>query len=496
MTDFSTPQRQSPIGVLVMFFDTVRQFARAFWPIALLYVFREKSYDFLVISVGVFGFIAVAGIAAYLKYLNFTFYIDAENNEFIISEGIFNKSKTAIQLEKIQQVNINQSLIQRIISVYELDVDSAGSSNKEGMIKAVSHDLALALKAKLLDNAHRVSSGDSTDANPSTAETDSLINISLLSLLKIGITSNYIRSIGLILAFFVTVYENVRQLVNTESIDEAQLEQYLTQGFMARSLLIFVVMMLLLLLVINILRTVVKFYGMHMTRQSGSLLLAYGLINKKSTILRPQRAQIAFVTRNFFQKRLDVSEIKIRQAGGGEGKQKNSIVEIPGCDEKERDAIMRLLYDVVPQKGIMLRPNIRKLIFSIFLSIVLPLGVFALVAINEPLLMEYVWIVPIYIALIGLIVYFSYRNYRLFVSEGFIIKQSGAWDVTNQIIEPAKIQAVSTSQLFWHKGLNIGSLTLHTAGGNLDFQLGEFDRMRQYVNHWLHEIETSDRNWM
>jgi membrane protein YdbS with pleckstrin-like domain len=41
--------------------------------------------------------------------------LDNENEEFIINEGIFNKTKTIIQLNRIQQVNINQSLIQRLV---------------------------------------------------------------------------------------------------------------------------------------------------------------------------------------------------------------------------------------------------------------------------------------------------------------------------------------------------------------------------------------------
>jgi putative membrane protein len=44
--------------------------------------------------------------------------------------------------------------------------------------------------------------------------------------------------------------------------------------------------------------------------------------------------------------------------------------------------------------------------------------------------------------------------------------------------------------------LNIGSVTLHTAGGNLAFQLGNYSVIKQQVNLWLYEIETSDSNWM
>ena len=84
----------------------------------------------------------------------------------------------------------------------------------------------------------------------------------------------------------------------------------------------------------------------------------------------------------------------------------------------------------------------------------------------------------------------------MFITDDFIIKQSGAWDISNEIIEPSKIQAISTSQLFWHKNINIGSITLHTAGGAIAFQLGNYIQLKEYINLWLYELETSDSNWM
>jgi putative membrane protein len=93
------------------------------------------------------------------------------------------------------------------------------------------------------------------------------------------------------------------------------------------------------------------------------------------------------------------------------------------------------------------------------------------------------------------IVYFSFRNNRLFINDDFSLgKRSLGCD--NEIIEPGKIQAITTSQLFWHKSVDIGSITIHTAGGNISFQLGNFTTIKQYVNLWLYEMETSDSNWM
>jgi putative membrane protein len=84
----------------------------------------------------------------------------------------------------------------------------------------------------------------------------------------------------------------------------------------------------------------------------------------------------------------------------------------------------------------------------------------------------------------------------LFVNKNHIIKQNGAWDIENKIIEIDKIQALSTSQLFWHKSINIGSLTIHTAAGNEIFHLGNYEKVKEHINQWLYKIETSNSNWM
>lgn len=499
--DFSQPQRQSSIGVLVMFFYTLQQFIRALWPMLVIWVFKFDEINKLYLGLGIIAVIVLVGVVSYLKYLNFTFFLDEENEEFIITEGILNKSKTTIQLNKIQQVNINQSLIQKFVGVYALDVDTAGSSKKEGSIKAISHQLALELKARLLENERKPIITDSeseqsiiTEASP---EEHPFIKISFLTLLKVGITSNYLRSFGLLILFVSTIYENVSNFIEDDFIDDQSIDTYFDDTAIFKGILILVTILFLLVLIINLVRVVFKYFDYKIAKQKGSLLLSFGLLNTKSTIIKPEKVQITTVTRNYFQKKMDILEIKIKQATSGEPEEKKSAIEIPGCSELERDQILKLLFKSIPEKGAMLKPNFRKLVFSIFTTIVLPLSVFfAFAEWIEPQAFEFVYLVPVYAIFIGLILYFSFRNYRLFISDHFIIKQSGAWDIENEIIEPGKIQAITTSQLFWHKKADIGSIILHTAGGNVAFQLGDFTRIKNYVNLWLYEIETSDSNWM
>ena len=501
--DFSQPQRQSSIGILVMFFYTLQQYARALWPMIVIWIFKFDEVNKLYFFLGMLTIFVSIGVVSYLKYLNFTFFLDAENEEFIITEGVFNKTKTAIQLRKIQQVNINQSFIQKLVGVYELDVDTAGSNKKEGAIKAISHELALDLKFRLLENEElKTTIGTETTSLEETEQklfevAHPFIKISFLSLLKVGITSNYGRSIALLLIFFSTIYENFQNFGDESNVYKEKVGSYIDKNLVLQTILTSIVLLFVVVLVVNVIRTVFKYYDYKITRQKGSLLLSFGLLNTKSTIIKPEKVQITTVKRNYFQKKMGILELKIKQATSGEKEESKSVIEIPGCNETERDAILKLLFHQIPEKGLMLQPNFRKLIFSVFLSIGLPL--FGFIEVGywiEPILFEYNYVVPIYVIFIGLIQYFKFKNNRLFIHKNFIIKQSGAWDISSDIIEPSKIQAITTSQLFWHKKLNIGSIILHTAGGNIAFQLANYSIVKQQVNLWLYEIETSDSNWM
>ena len=497
--NFNQPQRQSLVGVLVLFFDTLQKLGRAFLPLVLIYLFKVDFKNKLLILLGFLIILVVVGVIAYLRYLNFTFYIDKEHDEFIVNEGIINKTKTTIQLNKIQQVNIHQNLIHRIIGIYALSIDTAGSDNKEGNIKAISHSLALALKSKLLDNETKksnVTSEENSDIHEDILS-NAFLKIDLISLFKIGITSNYVKSIGLILTFFFTIIENLKNIGKEDIIDEDKIEKLIGSYPVIYGVLIFIAVMFAIVFIINIARTVIKYFNYSIAKQKGSLLISYGLINTESTILKPEKVQIVNISRNFFQKKLNVLEIKIKQAVSDEKKQNKVQIEIPGCNSFERDEILKLIFKELPQKGAMMQPNFRKLVFSIFLTIVLPLCGFFIYGkyINNEIL-KFTHFVLFYTIFSLVIHFFGFRNYSLFVNENHIIKQSGAWDIDNEIIEIEKIQALTTSQLFWHKNLNIGSLTMHTAGGTITFQLGKFDKIKEYVNSWLYKIETSDSNWM
>jgi putative membrane protein len=300
-----------------------------------------------------------------------------------------------------------------------------------------------------------------------------------------------------LLAFFISVYDHIKQITGRDVLHDENIEDYVDKSQTATAFFVLFTVFFLTVILINLVRTIFTYFGYKIARQKGSLLMSYGLLNTKSTIIKPEKVQITSVTQNFFQKKMNVLHLKIKQATGGEKEDHKQHIEIPGCNQLEKDSILKLLFQKIPEKGVMLKPNFRKLGFSVFLSIGLPLLGFYFVRdliLEQLLMVDY--LVLLYVVFVGLIQFYIFKNNRLYINNDFIILQSGAWDVTNKIVLPSKIQAITTSQLFWHKNINIGSLTLHTAGGNISFQLGNFTAIKKYVNLWLYEMETSDSNWM
>ena len=500
-SDFSQPQKQSLIGVVVMFADTFQGTVRAMWPILIVWLLKINQIKQVYIWTGVPAVLILVTIIAYLKYRNFTFFLDEDNEEFVVRKGIWNKTRIAIPLDKIQQVNINQSFIQRIIGVHALEVDTAGSNGKEVSIRAIKQSIALSLKERLLEGGKDTIVQESEFANDlSSAQQPNkpFIQISLISLLKTGITSNYIRSFAVLLAFIVTIFQNLEEFINASGYKNP-LDDYLNSELMLRFITFIIGAIILLTLIVNLVRTIIRYYNFRITKQQNALLLSYGLLNTKNTIIRPDKVQVVTVGRNYFQKKFNINDLKIRQASGTEAndrEQKKNHIEIPGCNEEEKNVLLKFLLEKIPERGVMVKPNFRKMIFATFKSIVLPLGVYFTFLHYNPSIREYIVFVPIYTVIAALLIYFGFRNSRLFVSDDFIIKQSGAWDIDNDFIAPHKIQTISVKQFFWQQSSNVGILTLHTAGGTISFGLANFTKLKELVNYWLYQVETTKKNWM
>ncbi|MFO7721459.1 MAG: PH domain-containing protein, partial [Gillisia sp.] len=220
---FSEPQRQSGIGVLLIFLTTVYKFIRGFWVLGVYFLLKSPGGRILFfVGLGISILAILALIYSYWYYRKFLFHIDYSKEEFKLQKGVFSTEDIAIPFDKIQQVYLKRSILQRIINVYSLVIETAGSSDKEISIKAISKEKADVLSALLIKakkNASIAETEKETEELQSLEKKEVLWThkLHLPDLLKIGLSTNYLRGLALIFVFFSTIFNELKPFVEDYS---------------------------------------------------------------------------------------------------------------------------------------------------------------------------------------------------------------------------------------------------------------------------------------
>jgi putative membrane protein len=140
---FSLPQRQSILGVVLIFLTTLYRFLRGFWVLGVYFLLSNPSSATVLYVI--LGLVALAFVTlgySWFYYRRFLFHIDYTREEFVLQKGVFSTEDIAISFDKIQQVYLKRSLVQRVINVYSVVIETAGSKEDEVSIKAVSRENA------------------------------------------------------------------------------------------------------------------------------------------------------------------------------------------------------------------------------------------------------------------------------------------------------------------------------------------------------------------
>jgi len=499
--DFSQPQRQSAAGILINGAYVVQHVVRAMFIPLVLFIVKANKMAILYTAFGFIAILVLAFLYGYFYYLKFTFYLNPLKQEFVIDKGVFSRKHLTIPLEKIQQVNINQGFLQKLIGVYSLQIDTAGTDSKEVDIRAINGETAQALKQHLLHGQTVTTITENEITIPAAPVQDvPLIKIKTATLFKIGLTSNYGQSFALLTAFGYAAFHNIKELLKALDNDNGQVEQFVKSGFTLFSIGILVAAIAVLLLATNVIRTFVKYFDFQLSKHRQSLLISAGLLTKKNTLLHPNKVQITEYSQNYLQKKIGLFHMSLKQAHAGrqqsEKEMKNNNTEIPGCSTTEKDELLRMILGRLPEGGSTFKPNWRFLNLPIVFFVLLPILIYFVFYYFFSEVRPYYPLAAIYTIIVLLMTYISYTKHRITVSENYIIKQSGIWDISQEIIEPHKIQSISTSQYLWHKKLDIGHVTLYTAAGSISFSYGNFTEIKTLVNYWLYQVEGGNEEWM
>ena len=496
--NFSLPNKLDKKALFLVLGTTLYTVARAAWPIiALMVVKREfKSWYF-------FAVIGVIILATFVTKLINYFYFSYQvvGDELIIKKGWLNKSTTVVKLDKIHEVNLNQKFTHKIIGLYLVNIDTAGSSSTEIEINGIDFQKALALKDVLTSSVetNQESTTILSDENQQVIIEDQpndKIKISLISLIKIGLTRNYLQTFGLLIAFSFQIIDQLQDFFYKDDASvyddlfEASYDQYL--GLVGVAIFFGLIA---LVVIFNLARTLLTYFNYQINLKDKHLTASYGLTDSHIISVPANKVQMFQFQQNYFQKLMNLFEVKIKQVESNENNQKKKGLIIPGANYLELNTLFNVIFsaNLIDLKNGS-KPHIRVLAIKIAILCIPVIITLIVLYFTDSLLFS--WIILPFFSMGCLLIYMGYKNEKMVFKDDFVILKSGIWDISTTYLPFDKIQKVSISQSYFQEKRQIGSLNLYTAAGIVTLYYYDFNMLQRMVNEILYKIEKNKHSWM
>ncbi|AUC86530.1 hypothetical protein CW731_15125 [Polaribacter sp. ALD11] len=494
--NFSQFRRQSKKGILIIYINILYKALKAFW--ILLFLFIQKfskisETTLLYIYIGVGVLLLFFLVRAFLVFRNFQFKI--ENQHFILKKGILKKTHTSIPFDRIQNINFKQNIIQQIINVHEVNVETAGSSEAEISIKALSFKEASALK-------QAITIYDKGAVNVEVdLEEKPLLKVGFLALIKVSLTENHLQSLLLLFAILIGFFQQITELFDSLGKQDL-LDDYITENTSSLETSVFLIVGLLILLTViavlsSIVRVVLRHFNLTVFVKNNALEIYQGLTTKKSVILKKDKVQHITISHNPIKKRLGISFITFKQAISGKVKKKqDKVIKIVGCKTAQISAIKNLLY---PDENLENRDKnysdsyykIRLYVRGFLIFLLLNVGLYFSIE-NNYVFFVNTLLIPIFIFSIEL----SFRKRYYLFNEDLLLVGQGTIETHKTYLPFFKVQNIELKQTIFQAKKNVADVVFQTASGKIKLPCIPLEEAQKIYNYTLFKVETSQKSWM
>lgn len=507
--DLSQPTRQNILGVVIYILRNFRVMVSLF--ITLLIVGAAKPQIWIIIGIAVIPVAVLLALLAYWQYRNFTFHI--EGDDLIIHKGVIFKDRTVISADRIQSIKIVENIVQRILGLVALKVDTAGSSGAELEIPALERKAAMALKDLLYRKKEEAEGGTITAESDGHSETASdgeartaepkenrepvekrvLVKLSLFDLVLVGLTENHLKT-GLVA--LAVVFGYFSQLIEYfENYLEEYVDEYATA--VANASITFALTALVLYAIISVLislvRTFLRFYGLKAQLEPEAIEIETGLLKRSYDRVPVRKVQFVEWETNPLRRLVGFESARIHPTNpvGAANKQK---VEIPALRPVQSAQLADGIYPgyAAPIEGFKANAAAYARISAIVLS-------FGLLPLTAVAFYEFGTLALGLLAIYLPILFFSWqfgRRVRICFDRQFLLVRKG-WVFPSRMVLPLhKLQSVAVSSNIFLKRRGLCHLNLYTAAGSRSVRYLSEKDAAELSDYLLWCVERSEEDWM
>ncbi|WP_405567405.1 PH domain-containing protein [Polaribacter sp. Asnod6-C07] len=495
--DFSSFSKQSPKGIFVIYTALIYKVLKATW-LLLFIVFKDfseiSSFNVNYIYAGFIFVLLFLLIRAILIYKNFQFKIKDEH--FILNQGILKKTNTAIPFHRIQNINFKQNIFQQIINVYEVSIETAGTSKTEISIKALSLEKATALKEIITTNK------EFNSENNIETEIKPLLNIDVKELFKVSLTENHLQNLFLFLALLIGFFQQLQQF--TDSIGKTEiLDGFIKENTNALTASVFLIFILLIaLIVIALITSFVRVFLVHFNLKvylkENAFEINQGLFTKKSIVLKKGKVQNIRISTNPLKRLIGIYFVTFKQAVSGKtnNKKKEKLIRIVGCKKDQIETIKNSLFHFSDVENSLKKfPDNyykRRIFLFTFLFLIIVYTALYLTFSRIEIFYSILLVIPIVVFLVFTKV--KKRFYK--TSDSMLLVGKGLLETHITYLEIFKVQNIKMKQTIFQKRSNVADIILQTASGKIKIPCIPFSDAINIYNHTLYKVENTNKEWM
>ena len=512
MTDFLSPRRQHPLGVLILSAQFLWRFGQQAWPLLIGASFSDNAFHKILIGGAIF--LALSAVYAFIYYLRFAYHVSGD--ALIVEKGVLRRERLQVPFERIQTIQLFQGPIQQAFRLTGLKVDTAGSSGSELQLVAIRKEEASALQALLRQrskDAQPQSKGESViesaveagreeavdgastvsfesivgtappEPDPTKRE---LVSLSLAGLLKVGLSQNHLRNA---FAGFALVSYGIG---NRPDIITSWLES--VPPFLAPLvglafvLLLLPSIMLFLMsgVVFSIVTAVLKYFRLESSIGREGLHIDMGLLRRNTFHVPFERIHVTIWRSNWIRRKLGFETLEVRQAQAQSSSEGGLRVMLPAMEPRHRVVLERELYpDLKRDMPVMEVSPVRRLRWLLWLAALAPLvWVWSSMSIAGAVVFSTLWA-----ALTGWTTAQRFASLRMAVHSDTVVIEKGWFWQRRILLRLAQIQGVEWERIILLERRAIGHLVFHTAAGPRRFNYitrTEGDAIRSWAMNQHH----------
>ena len=264
-------------------------------------------------------FIVPIAAQALLHYAVFRYRLTGE--DLIVRDGLLTRSERHIPYARIQNIDIVQNPLHRLMRVALVRVETASGTRPEAVIRVLSLEAVDAMRAEIFAGR----AADATDDAGHRPVDDELVSLPSSELARLGVVSN--KGLVVVSAALGVLWQRGSWMDGRESWIEDYIgapPAWLTDTSQASPLALTVAIATVVMLAFLLLRLfsigwfLVQLHRFTLSRHGQDLRAEYGLLTRVSRTIPPRRIQTLIVTESPLHRWFDRQSVELHMVGGGD----------------------------------------------------------------------------------------------------------------------------------------------------------------------------------